>query len=145
MRLPSVPGFVLVDLQFGDGNSDGNRKRLDHQAADLQPDLLVALRAVFRNPHSWHEGADPVNVNLSWPQCDPFLLWIESLERESQQVISCGHVLHDESAELGRGNSLQFIIKEYGYPRFGLDLDVSVLCKYVFCVSILPTTSLLAW
>jgi len=74
-----------------------------------------------------------VDVDLSWPQGDPFLLWIESVERELQQVVSCRHVLDDESAELGRGYSLQFIIKEYGYSRFGLNLDVSILCQNGFC------------
>ena len=74
-----------------------------------------------------------MDVDLSRPQCDPFLLWIESFERESQQVISRRHVLDDESTELGRGNAFQVIIKEYGYAGVGLDLDVSVLCQNGIC------------
>jgi len=67
------------------------------------------------------------------PQCDPFLLWIESFQRESQQVISCRHVLDDESAKLGRSNAFQVIIKEYVYAGFGLNLNVSILSQNGFC------------
>ena len=74
-----------------------------------------------------------MDVNLSWTQCDPFLLWIESFQCEPQDVISRRHALDDETAELGRGNAFQVIIKEYGYAGAGLDLDVSVLCQNGIC------------